>query len=154
MFIITGTHTSNFFIKPCVCLVSHIYRSQYLPSMKKRLNSDCGKFIFSRYFVVPRQLRSQPCGLRLSHSKDPTGLRSDLEAFPRQNKLLPWERASSQSENEQPSQSHGDVQVGREDHALTKDRSAILTFLGQRRWRFKGMREPCCESCSLLRLCC
>uniref|UniRef100_A0A3P9DNM7 Adenosine receptor A3 n=1 Tax=Maylandia zebra TaxID=106582 RepID=A0A3P9DNM7_9CICH len=43
----------------------------------------------SRYSPVSRQLSSQPCDLCLSHSKDPAGLRSIMEALPCVVKLLP-----------------------------------------------------------------
>lgn len=53
-----------------------------------------GKTFFSRYSPVSCQLCSQPCGLRLSHPKDPTGLPSNMEALDQEAELLPWGQAS------------------------------------------------------------
>lgn len=85
------------------------------------------KLIFSRYSPVSRQLSSQPCGLRVSHPKDPTGLQSNMETLYPEAELLPWGQERSAINNRQPSQSHRDLWIGRKDHTLTRDHRVILS---------------------------
>ncbi|XP_010764964.1 adenosine receptor A1 isoform X1 [Notothenia coriiceps] len=90
-----------------------------------------GTLYTGRYSPVSCQLSSQPCGLRLSHPKNPTGLQSNMETLHCEAELLPWGQASLPINKKQPSQSHRDMWIRREKHTLTKDYMLFKSLMFQ-----------------------
>lgn len=55
-----------------------------------------------------------------------------MEALLREAQLLPWGQASSEINNRQSSQSHGDMWIKRKDHTLASAYRLILTAVRSR----------------------